>query len=129
MYYKLDENNNPVPSELMEWATRFEDRTKDIVAQTTIGTSYISTVFLGLNHNYSSIGPPLLWGTMVFREGESEEYQERYSSYQEAVEGHLRACLTIDPDYKLMEFPEVDLVKIYEEAKEKYSETLEKLKD
>ncbi len=49
----------------------------------------VSTVFLGLNHNFGD-GLPILWETMIFG-GEHSEYQERYSTYEEAVEGHARA--------------------------------------
>lgn len=50
----------------------------------------VSTVFLGLDHSFGA-GPPVLWETMIFG-GDHDEYQERYTSYEDAVEGHARAC-------------------------------------
>jgi hypothetical protein len=118
MYYKLDENNNPIPCDIIEWAVRFEGK-QDIVAYTVIKNIKISTVFLGFDHNTGPIGPPILWETMISNDLNSSEYQVRYTSYKDAVEGHLKAIQTVDPDYKLLTFPKIDLVKIYEEEQER----------
>src|SRR5262245_14898324 len=48
----------------------------------------ISTVFLGLDHQWMD-GPPLLFETMVFN-GPCNEFQERYSTWKEAEEGHKK---------------------------------------
>ena len=48
----------------------------------------ISTVFLGLNHCFRE-GTPLLFETMVFG-GKLDEEMERYSTWEEAEEGHKR---------------------------------------
>lgn len=49
----------------------------------------VSTVFLGIDHNHWS-GPPLLFETMIFDDyGGQETY--RYSTWDEAVEGHRLA--------------------------------------
>lgn len=47
----------------------------------------VSTVWLGLNHNWDD-GPPLIFETMVF--GTSEELQWRYSHEGTALKGHQR---------------------------------------
>ena len=47
----------------------------------------VSTVFLGLDHNSYCGGPPAIFETMVFG-GEYDEYQERYSTWDEAELGH-----------------------------------------
>ena len=61
------------------------------VAQTELrdGT-WISTVWLGLDHSFGS-GPPLIFETMVF--ANAHEYGEewdmrRYATHDEAVQGH-----------------------------------------
>jgi hypothetical protein len=46
-------------------------------------------VFLGIDHQLSPSGPPLLFETMVFG-GEHDSYQERYSTRKQAVQGHKR---------------------------------------
>jgi hypothetical protein len=47
----------------------------------------VSTVFLGLNHNWCD-GPPLLWETMVFGLGDDDESQWRFSSRDVAIAKH-----------------------------------------
>ena len=65
-YY--DRQGNPMT--LLEWAQRrFEDKDRTAtkrVAETTLPNGrWVSTVWLGLNHNYGD-GPPLIFETMVF---------------------------------------------------------------
>jgi hypothetical protein len=50
----------------------------------------VSTVFLGIDHNFGN-GPPLLFETMVFG-GEYDGYCKRYSTWEEAEGGHKTAC-------------------------------------
>lgn len=49
----------------------------------------ISTVFLGLDHNFGD-EPPILFETMAFAHGNVSEdlCQQRYNTYDEAIEGH-----------------------------------------
>lgn len=49
----------------------------------------VSTVFLCLDHSHSHDpnDPPVLWETMVFG-GESDGFQERYTSWDDAYAGH-----------------------------------------
>lgn len=88
-HYILDENHNPVPVDLFTWATAFEDMPNRIVKQTTCAasTSWVSTVFLGLDHSFSSNGPPVLFETMVFG-GAMDGYQDRYCSWDQALLYH-----------------------------------------
>jgi hypothetical protein len=46
-------------------------------------------VFLGLDHAWDS-DIPVLWETMIFG-GEHDQYQERYTSYEDALKGHQTA--------------------------------------
>lgn len=59
------------------------------VKQEHIGDIFISTVFLGLDHAWQS-DIPVLWETMIFG-GEHDQYQDRYTSYEDALEGHQTA--------------------------------------
>lgn len=60
-----------------------------IVARTHFGDgSYVSTVFLGCDHDFSGAGPPVLWETMVFGPGTEDEEMDRYSSREAALAGH-----------------------------------------
>lgn len=72
-----------------EWSrTRGNFKLQDIV---NVGGRYclVSTVFLGINHNFCTSGPPLLYETMVFDSGDQERCV-RYSSRDAAVGGHNR---------------------------------------
>lgn len=66
-----------------------------------LGMVRVSTVFLGIDHNWGR-GPPVLWETMIFG-GPHDEFQERYSSHESAVAGHARAVRIargeIEPDH------------------------------
>jgi hypothetical protein len=54
----------PCP-DLLKWAGWYETADR-IVGRTTIGDWWISTVFLGVDHNFAGRGAPLLYETMVF---------------------------------------------------------------
>lgn len=74
------------PAELMEWAEWFGNMDNRRIARTKVGSAEVSTVFLGLNHNWGD-GPPLIFETMVFG-GPLDEECERYSTLDEARRGH-----------------------------------------
>lgn len=61
-----------------------------IIAQDGIGNKCVSTVFLGLDHSYGGEGPKI-FETMVFDEDHGEDCW-RYATWQEALEGHRKAC-------------------------------------
>jgi hypothetical protein len=92
-YYILDANHCPVPvTDPMEWAQWFE-KAHRTVKQEKIGPYLVSTVFLGLDHNFGHDGPLILFETMVFPCGENDqrgpgEYQERCSTWDEALCQH-----------------------------------------
>lgn len=91
MYYILKDKTPVAVTDVIEWGKWFEAANR-VVKQTTLpdGT-FISTVFLGLNHNYSG-GQPLLFETMIFNSNENrEDYQERYTTWEQAEEGHQKA--------------------------------------
>ncbi len=56
------------------------------IRENYVGGIHVSTVFLRLDHNYHD-GPPILFETMVFG-GKHDQYQRRYTSWDEAVLGH-----------------------------------------
>jgi hypothetical protein len=87
--YVLDEHGNPkVEPDLIKWGTWFE-RADRHVGQTLVGDTKVSTVFLGLDHNFSNSGPPVLWETMVFG-GPLDMEQKRCSGSREQAEAmHL----------------------------------------
>ena len=93
-WYILDNNNEPVAKPVLEAAQWLEDNDhRRIVKRDEIGDILVSTVFLGLDHAWDS-GTPVLWETMIFG-GEQDQYQERYTSHKDALEGHEKALTLI----------------------------------
>ena len=82
------------PLSLMEWAKKFEEIGYKRVGMDITTYGYrVSTVWLGLDHNYSR-GKPLIFETMVFHDKKGKlghDYNmERYSTLKEAKEGHKK---------------------------------------
>ncbi len=84
--YTLD-GKKPVPcKDVLKWAEWFE-KAKRHVAWTEIGKVQISTVFLGVDHNFLEGPKPVLFETMVFG-GRLDSNQKRYHTWTEAERGH-----------------------------------------
>mgnify|MGYP001558220120 FL=1 len=76
--------------ELLEWGKLLEDSTYKIIKQETLSDGkWVSTVWIGLDHQFGG-GLPLIFETMVFsKEGEYNELDmDRYSTLEEAQRGH-----------------------------------------
>ena len=88
LYY--DRAGNPLT--MWEWAQKLESDDR-IVERTEIPygleqrTVVVSTVWLGLDHNWFPGGPPLIFETMVFG-GPADEEMHRYATEEEARLGH-----------------------------------------
>jgi hypothetical protein len=95
-YILAEDGRTPVEEpDLMKWARWFENSERQ-VAHDVVGAIQVSTVFLGFDHSFREIvggeGPPVLWETMIFGgPADLDGYQDRYSSYGEAVAGHAKA--------------------------------------
>ena len=95
-YYILTKNKEIKVVPLLEWAEWIGKVGNKIVKQENVGKYWVSTVFLGLiglNHNFSGIGEPLLFETMVFPRKKGEErYREldmdRYATWEDSKKGH-----------------------------------------
>lgn len=94
--YILD-GKTPVRAESVEeWAVWFETADRR-VRLTRVGPYLVSTVFLGMDHNFGDDGPPILFETMVYCEGVPGEFrgvswldhQERCATWEEAEQQHL----------------------------------------
>jgi len=83
----------PVPEpNLMKWAFWFENSCRNDgrrVAKDELPGCVVSTVFLGLDHNFFGDGPPILFETMVFADAEAVD-QYRCSTWAEAEAQHQR---------------------------------------
>lgn len=81
--------HNPVPCDDIEVLGKWFENADRQVALTEKNGISVSTVFLAMNHSFGN-GEPILFETMVF--GGNEDIQERYRTWDEAVEGHAKIC-------------------------------------
>jgi len=85
-YFDLDCN----PITMWEWSELLERPGYKIVKQTQVEEGVkVSTVWLGLNHNWGD-GPPLIFETMIFG-GPYDQSQWRYPNKVAALAGHDQA--------------------------------------
>ena len=108
-HYILDDERQVVAVDLLTWARWFEIE-KRRVAETSTALFWISTVFLGLDHQWGK-GPPLLFETMIFERSkvtkmgpvldELDGEQWRYSTWDDAEAGHhatVKRVLRLEAD-------------------------------
>lgn len=93
--YILDEQGKPIREpDLLKFGRWFETGNRR-VASDYIGNVFISTVFLGIDHSFHVDGPPILYETMIFG-GDHDQYQDRYSTKEEAIAGHKKAVALVE---------------------------------
>ena len=86
--YILNDEGKPVlEPDLIKWSRWFEKADRHAGSE-WIGEVRVSTVFLGLDHNYDHEGCPILWETMVFRGDLSGEQDRCGGCKQDALEMH-----------------------------------------
>jgi hypothetical protein len=89
-YYKSGIEFN----ETYVWGRLMEDRSYSIIKQEDIRQFFISTVWLGMDHGWMN-EKPLIFETMIFTPDDKDnkfvDYQTRYATEEEAIEGHIRA--------------------------------------
>ena len=87
LYYILLDRT-PIAVDLKTWAKWFENFDNRRIARTEINERCsVSTVFIGLDHNWYGHGDPVLFESMVFG-GPLDNAMRRYRSYAEAERGH-----------------------------------------
>jgi hypothetical protein len=90
--YILTADGEPAPCDsIIAWALWFESSGDErIVARDELcGGIIVSTVFLGIDYNFLSSGPPILFETMIFG-GDFNHEMRRYPTRAQAKEGHAR---------------------------------------
>ena len=97
-YYTRD----GIPTDMTEWSRDYANKR---VARTKIADAAdpsrevdVSTVYLGIDHSFGA-GPPLIFESMAFAKHDPEEERcERYSTEQEAREGHTRMVVEVSAE-------------------------------
>ena len=77
-------------ADMLVWAERFEHDDENrcvLFDKRFLWRDEVSTIFLGLDHNFFGNGPPIIFETIVFRGGEPI-YCERTSTEDEARHQH-----------------------------------------
>lgn len=91
----LDDARRVVRGSLADWMAMkvdFENRCR--VASTFVGDSHVSTVFLGVNHNFLDDDHPITFETMIFAPGRAEVIGH-YATWEEAEAGHAKAVASL----------------------------------
>jgi len=95
-YYLLKDREVVDVKDVREWAKEWAKPTENDIGKTDIVLNEIeynvSTVFLGFEHGFSD-GKPLVFETMIFSPEDKtlDEYQDRYTTYNDALIGHMKA--------------------------------------
>ena len=95
-----DRNGQPIPRELA--AGLLEDDKYRCVAYTTLTDGRrVSTIWLGLDHDFSRKGPPLIFESAVIKPLRGTQYglceeQRRYATEAEARAGHREVVLELE---------------------------------
>jgi hypothetical protein len=97
--YVLDEHKAYPEPNLMKWARWFETADRRVARTELLDGSAVSTVFLGLDHQWGD-GPPLLFESALLVHEDAKataasewcEIRRRYSTWAEAEVGHMELC-------------------------------------
>jgi hypothetical protein len=87
MTWYVLKDREPVPTDdIREWGRMYKSDNRHVALDDIDGVK-VSTVFLGLDHNWADEGPPVLFETMVFG-GPLDMEMDRYCTWDEAEKGH-----------------------------------------
>jgi hypothetical protein len=90
-YYILV-GRTPIAVDSLTWGKNFSIKKRRVAYDDITDDCNVSTVFLGLDHNFWGEGDPILFETMIFG-GPLNDYQRRYCTYAEAERGHAEAVV------------------------------------
>lgn len=99
-FYTIGADRVPLPCfDTLEWG-HWHRTSRDAcrVGSDHVGDAWVSTVFLGIDHNWGASGDPLLFETMVFLADDDYGEMDRYRSWAEAAAGHerIRSMLAVE---------------------------------
>ncbi|MDX9974898.1 MAG: hypothetical protein RBU21_18060 [FCB group bacterium] len=110
MFYTLDANKRAIPCRSAhEWGVWFATADR-VVARDTVGEVVVSTVFLGIDHNFHGQGDPLLFETMVFLADGEPGRLRRYFIWGEAEQGHREIMQAIQVESEMASVSVADVI-------------------
>lgn len=132
----LDRKGNPIT--IQEFGRLREDPRYHRIGHDFVGgagteadhVAAVSTVWLGLDHSWLEQGPPLIFETMIFG-GLLADTQWRYSTEEQALEGHRKAVVLADQAVRdadrlrssgIIEQASKTIVEAYEELHDRYED-------
>jgi hypothetical protein len=82
-------------SDVLSWADWYERADRKVACAHFRDGSRVSTVFLGLDHNFTGKGPPILFETKVFG-GALDDETTRASTWEEAARQHAEMYMRVE---------------------------------
>jgi hypothetical protein len=95
----------------LKWAMLFENEDRSVAQHTTPYGERLSTVFLGLDHNFFMQGPPILFETMLFAPGDRELARQLLLSPTSMTKGEREAAEAEEREKK-RRFPHDQLLQV-----------------
>ncbi len=94
-YYVLDDSKNVIIANRRKSIDFFEDDKNRLVARDKMKSGIVSTIFFNedIEPRKEKVSPTL-FETMIFT-GPLDGYTEKYSSYDDAINGHKRAIAVL----------------------------------
>ena len=86
-YYIMKDKEVIATDNLYDWAAFLEHEDRKVARTEVTKDITVSTVFLGIDHNFAKNGPPIVFETMVFG-GKLDGRMERCATYLEAENMH-----------------------------------------
>jgi hypothetical protein len=110
MNFYFDRDTKPIALERYVELMKDDDyrRVNETTIETSVGPVWVSTIWLGINHQWIDGYPPQIFETMVFDQGDyadspwSDLECERYSTIVQAIAGHDQIVESIRSKVTLM---------------------------
>lgn len=94
-FYYILQDGEPVATDSEIWIKWWKEADKTIVHTDVTDSIAVSITFLGMNHNSSGKGDPILFETRILG-GEHHNEWERYSTIKQAQSGHKRMVTLVE---------------------------------
>lgn len=140
MFYRLDGRKIIPCKDLLEFA-KYDVFSNNRVGLTEVSGHQVSTVFLGLDHNHTGRGRPILFETMVMFNHEDRDFKslnflnicKRCCTWDEAVDQHSNIVyqLTVELDIgiaSLLQIEQGSLIEVFSGAKPFVDDLISSLK-